>query len=166
MVVIGRISATHDCAGTGEVDSQLVRDGGFLHVGNEILSEQCRQNVAVLTSLARCKRSQRTDWKAKVETDSEKVTGTDTGSRQNEQAMFRKESPDLVHDGKDRIPATIHDGAAADLHNMQPGEKLDRTHTRDRVRDRPVEECLTSKCRGDMFDVTRCLCHTRILSLQ
>ena len=56
VVVIRRERAPDNRAGRGEVDSELVRDGGMLHVGDTFRRKQRRENVAVLASFARGKR--------------------------------------------------------------------------------------------------------------
>ena len=58
MVVIGRERAPHNRAGRGEVNCELVRDGGMLHVGDTFRRKQRGENVAVLASFARGERGE------------------------------------------------------------------------------------------------------------
>src|SRR5580704_936900 len=66
--------------------------------------------------------------------------------------MFRQEIPEFVHEREDRIRAAIHDGAAADLHDLQPWEELDWTLVGDRASKLAVEESLACERRGDVLD--------------
>src|SRR5262249_22140675 len=109
------------------------------------------ENVAILTSLARGKRGQRPGGKAEVEGDAVEVVSSDPRAGQNEQTMLLHELAELVHDRQDRIRAPIHDRAAADLHDLYPGEETDRTPTRDRACELDVEQGLAGERRGDVL---------------
>ena len=61
MMVIRRKGAPNDCAGRGEVNGELVRDGGMLDIGDALRREQGRKDMAVLPGLARSERSKRPD---------------------------------------------------------------------------------------------------------
>jgi hypothetical protein len=54
------------------------------------------------------------------------VAGTDASTGQYEQTVLWQQLPEFVHDRKDRLRAAIHDGATADLHDLEPGQDLDR----------------------------------------
>src|SRR3984885_9614120 len=66
--------------------------------------------------------------------------------------MFRQETPEFVHEREDRIRAAIHDGAAADLYDLQPREELHWTLVGDRASELAVEESLACERRGDVLD--------------
>src|SRR6516164_6724869 len=51
------------------------------------------------------------------------VAGADACAGQNKQTVLRQEIPEFVHEREDRVRAAIHDGAAADLHDLQPWEE-------------------------------------------
>ena len=61
VVVIRRKGAAHDRAGGAEMDRELIRDGRVLDVGDPFRREQCREDVAILASLAGSQRSKRAD---------------------------------------------------------------------------------------------------------
>ena len=136
----------------GEVDRELVRDGGVLDVGDALRREKRRQDVAILSGLRRGKWREPPDRQAEVEADPVEVAGADSCARKYEQTVFGQELPDLVHDGQDGIPAPIHDGAASDLHDLQPGEKPDRATASDGAGEVAVKEGLARERRGDVLD--------------
>src|SRR5262245_32373129 len=98
MMVVRRKGAAHDRAGRGEVDGELVRDGGVLDIGDALRREQARKDMAVLAGLACGKRSKRPDRQAEVEANAVEVPSADTGPGQDEQAVFRQKRPQLVHE--------------------------------------------------------------------
>jgi hypothetical protein len=49
--------------------------------------------------------------------------------------------------------AAIHDGAAADLHDLHPGEDRNRAFAGDRAGEAVVEEGLAREGRGDVLDL-------------
>jgi hypothetical protein len=49
--------------------------------------------------------------------------------------------------------APVHDGAAADLHDLHLGEKPDRASAGDWAREIAVEEGLTRERRGNVLDL-------------
>ena len=109
--------------------------------------------MAVLAGLARGERGERPDRQAEVETDAVEVAGADAGASQNEQTVLRQELPEFVHEREDRVRAAIHDGAAADLHDLQPGKEPDRTPAGDGASELAVEEGLARERRGDVLDL-------------
>ena len=109
--------------------------------------------MAVLAGLARGERGKRPDRQAEVEADAVEVAGADAGAGQNEQTVLGQELPEFVHERQDRFRAAIHDGAAADLHDLQPGQEPDRTPAGDRAGELAVEEGLARERRGDVLDV-------------
>jgi hypothetical protein len=56
---------------------------------------------------------------------------------------------------QDRVAAAIHDRAAADLHDLQPGQEPDRPRAGDRAGEAWIEQGLTRERRGDVLDVVR-----------
>ena len=96
--------------------------------------------MAILAGLARGERGERPDRQAEIETNAVDVAGADACAGQNEQTVLRQKIPEFVHEREDRVRAAIHDGAAADLHDLQPGEQLDWTLVGDRARELAVEE--------------------------
>ena len=108
--------------------------------------------MAILAGFARGERGKRPDRQAEIETDAIEVAGADAGARQNEQTMLRQELAEFVHEREDRVRAAIHDGAAADLHDLQPGEEPDRTPAGDGAGELAVEEGLARERRGDVLD--------------
>ena len=56
--------------------------------------------------------------------------------------MLSKKRPQLVHEREDRLMAAIHDGSAANLHNLHPREEPDRASTSDRASEVAIEEGL------------------------
>jgi hypothetical protein len=94
----------------------------MLDVGDTFRRKQVRENVAVLASFARGERGKLADRQAEIEADAVKVAGADASTGQYEQTMLWQEFPKLVHDRKDRLWAAIHYGAAADLHDLHPGQ--------------------------------------------
>jgi hypothetical protein len=46
------------------------------------------------------------------------MAGADTCTGQDEQTVLGQELPEFVHEREDRVPAAIHDRAAADLHDL------------------------------------------------
>jgi hypothetical protein len=139
VVVIRRKGAPDDRAGRGQVDRELVGDGGVLDVGDALRREQRRQDVAVLAGLARGERGKRPDRQAEVEADAVEMAGADAGARQYQQTMLGQELAELIHDRKDRFRAAIHDGAAADFHDLKPGENPDRAAAGDGTGEFAVE---------------------------
>ena len=73
--------------------------------------------------------------------------------------MFGQEFAEFVHYRKDRFRAAIHDGAAADFHDLKPGEDLDRATASDGAGEFAVEEGLARERRGDVFDVVGVVGH-------
>src|SRR5215475_12388175 len=126
MMVIRRKCAPHDRAGRGEVNCELVRDGGVLDIGDALRRKQARKDMAVLAGLACCERSKRPDRQAEVEANAVEVAGAYAGTGQDQQTVLRQKRAQLVHEREDRFMAAIHDGAAADLHNLYPREETDR----------------------------------------
>src|SRR5262249_37709866 len=61
--------------------------------------------------------------------------------------------PQLIHEREDCVMAAIHDGAAADLHDLHPGEKPDRASAGDGAGEIVVEKGLASERRGDVLDL-------------
>src|SRR6185312_1446873 len=153
VVVIRRKGAPHDRAGCGEVDRKLIRDGRMLDIGDTLRREQRSEDVAVLAGLARGERGERPDRQAEVEADAVEVAGADACASQDEQAMLGQELPDFVHEREDRVPAAIHDGASADLYDLQPGKQPDRAPSGDGMRECAVEEGLARERRGDVLDL-------------
>src|SRR5262245_31077997 len=115
--MIRREGAADDRAGRHEVNGELTSDRRVLEVGDALRCEQKREDVAILAGLARGERGNRPDRQAEIETNAVDVAGADTCAGQNEQTVLRQEIPDFVHEREDRVRATIHDGAAADLHD-------------------------------------------------
>jgi hypothetical protein len=81
------------------------------------------------------------------------VAGAHAGAGQDKQTVLSQERPQLVHERKDRLMAAIHDGAAADLHDMHPREEPDRASACDGAGEIVVEEGLTRERRGDVLDL-------------
>src|SRR6516164_2996507 len=81
------------------------------------------------------------------------VAGADACAGQNKQTVLRQEIPEFVHEREDRVRAAIHDGAAADLHDLEPGEQSDWRLAGDRARELAVEESLAREWRGDVLDL-------------
>jgi hypothetical protein len=52
VMVIRRKGTANDRAGRGEVNGELVRDGGMLDIGDALGGQQARQDMAVLAGLA------------------------------------------------------------------------------------------------------------------
>ena len=152
MVVIRRKGAAHDRAGGGEVDRELVRDGRVLDIGDAFRREQRREDVAILAGFAGGERGERPDRKAEIEADAIQVTGTDSGAGQNEQTMLGQQLAELVHERKDRLRTSIHDGAAADLHDLHPGQEPDGPPARNGTGEVAVEQGLARERRGDVLD--------------
>jgi len=73
--MIRRKGAPRHRAGGGEVDCELVRDGGVLDVGDALRREQRSEDMAILAGLRRGKRGERADRQAEVEADPVEVTG-------------------------------------------------------------------------------------------
>src|SRR5215472_1200367 len=80
------------------------------------------------------------------------VAGADACAGQDEQTVLRQEIAELVNEREDRVRAAIHDGAAADLYDLQPGEDLDWTLVGDRTSEFAVEKSLARERRGDVLD--------------
>jgi hypothetical protein len=118
VVMIRREGAPDDRAGRGEMNGELTSDRRVLEVGDALRREQKREDVAILAGLARGERSNRPDRQAEIETDAIDVAGADACAGQNEQTVLRQEIPEFVHEREDRVRAAIHDGAAADLHDL------------------------------------------------
>ncbi len=108
--------------------------------------------MAVLAGFARRERSERPDGQAEVEADAIEVAGADAGAGQDQQAMLRQELADLFDDRQDRLMAAIHDGAAADLDDLQPGQDADRAPAGDGAGEVAVEQGLPRERRGDVLD--------------
>ena len=109
--------------------------------------------MAVLAGLGRGERGKRPDRQAEVEADAVEVAGADARARQDQQTMLGKKLAQLVDERKDRVRAAIHDGAAADLHDLQPGEEPDRASAGDGTGEVAVEEGLARERRGDVLGV-------------
>src|SRR5215468_7907528 len=125
MMMIGRKGASHDRAGCGEVDGELACNGGMLDIGDALRREQTSKDMAVLSGLAGSERRERTHRQTEVKAHTVEVSGADAGAGQDEQTMLWQQRPQLVHERENRLMATVHDGAASDLHHLQPREKLD-----------------------------------------
>ena len=151
MMVIRREGAAHDGAGGGQVDRKLARDRAMLDIGDAFRREKGGEDVAVLAGFACSQRRERPDRKAEVEGDAVKVPRADAGARQNEQAMLLHQLAQFVDDRKDRLGAAIHDRAAADLYDLQPGQQPDRTPARDRPGQIGIEQRLAGKRRSDVL---------------
>ena len=96
---------------------------------------------------------QATRPEAEVEADAIEVAGADAGSGQDQQTVLRQKRPQLVHEREDRLMAAIHDGAAADLHDLHPREERDRASASDGIGEIAVEEGLARERRGDVLDL-------------
>jgi hypothetical protein len=131
MMVIRRKGAPYDRAGRREVNGELARDGGMVDIGDALRRKQARKDMAVLAGLACGERSKRPDRQAEVQTNTLVWGGAHPGPGQDEQTVLRQERPQLVHERKDRLMAAIHDGAAADLDDLQPREQPDRVSAGD-----------------------------------
>jgi hypothetical protein len=151
--MIRRKGAANDRAGRHEVNGELTGDRRVLEVGDALRREQKREDVAILAGLARGERGKRPDRQAEIETDAVDVAGADACASQNEQTVLRQEIPEFVHEREDRVRAAIHDGAAADLHDLQPGEKLNWALVGDRASELAVEESLARERRDDVLDL-------------
>jgi hypothetical protein len=53
--------------------------------------------------------------------------------------VLGQKRPQLVHKWEDRLMAAIHDGAAADLHNLEPRQEPDRASAGDRPGELVIE---------------------------
>ena len=65
--------------------------------------------------------------------------------------MLRQQLAEFVDHRVDRVRAAIHDGATADLHDLDPGEEPDRASASDGAREVAVEERLARERRGDVL---------------
>jgi hypothetical protein len=92
------------------------------------------------------------------------VAGADARTGQYQQTVLGQELPDFLHEREDRVPAAIHDGAAADLHDLQPGQQPDRASTRDGVCEFAVKQGLARERRSDVLDVGGSVGHGYVLS--
>src|SRR5262245_56495562 len=61
MMVIRRKCASYDRACRGEVNRELIRDGGVLDIRDALRRKQARKDMAVLAGLTCCERSKRAD---------------------------------------------------------------------------------------------------------
>src|SRR6185312_1230367 len=152
MMMIRWKGTADDRAGRHEVNGELTGDRRVLEVGDALRREQKREDVAILTGLARGERGERPDRQTKIETNAVDMAGANASAGQNEQTMLRQEIAEFVYEREDRVRAAIHDGAAADLHDLQPGEELDRTLVGDRACELAVEEGLARERRDDVLD--------------
>ena len=153
MMVIGRKGAAHDRAGGREVNRELARDGRVLDVGDALRREQAGEDVAILAGLAGGERRERADRQAEIEADAVEVAGADAGAGQDEQTVLGQQLAQLVDERQDRVRAAIHDGAAADLHDLHPGQEPDRASAGDGTGEIAVEEGLARERRGDVLDL-------------
>src|SRR6516164_9431093 len=153
MMVIWRKRASHDSAGCGEVNGELARDGGVLDIRNAFGRKQARKDMAVLAGFACGERSERPNREAEVEANAVEVAGADAGTGEDKQTVLSQKCPQLVDEREDCLMAAIHDGAAADLHNLHPREEPDRASAGDWARKIVVEECLPGEGRGDVLDL-------------
>ena len=124
----------------------------MLEVGDALRRQQKREDVAILAGLARGERGERTDGQSEIETNAVNVAGADAGAGEDQQAVLRQEVPQFVYERQDGVGAAIHNGAPADLHDLQPGEELDRRLVGDRASELAVEESLARERRGDVLD--------------
>ena len=152
-MVVGREGAADDRPGGGEVDRELAGDRRVLDIGDALGREQARQDVAVLAGLAGGERGERADRQAEVEADAVEVAGADAGAGEDEQPMLGQERAQLVDDRQDRFVAAVHDRAAADLDDLQPGQQLDRAVAGDGTGEIAVEQGLARERRGDVLDL-------------
>ncbi len=163
-MVIRRKGASDHGTGRGEVNRQLARDGRVFNIGDAFRSEERGENVAVLASFARCKRGQRPDREAETAANAVDMARADSGTGQDQQTVFGQKFSDLVHDRKDRVAAAIHDGAASDLHHLQPRQQPDRPLAGDGSGKFAVEQGLARERRGDVLDGVSCVGHDVSLS--
>ena len=129
------------------MDRELVRDGRVLDIGDALRREQRGEDVAILAGLAGGERGERPDRQAEVEADAVEVAGADAGAGQDEQAMLGQKLAKLIHDRQDRLAAAIHDRAAADLHDLQPGQEPDRSLAGDGAGEVAVQQGLARERR-------------------
>jgi hypothetical protein len=66
--------------------------------------------------------------------------------------VLGQEFAELFHERKNRFGTSIHDGAAANLHNLHPGKKPDWAPTRDGAGEVAVKKGLARERRGDVLD--------------
>ena len=78
--MIWRKGAPHDRARRGQVDRELVRNGGVLDVGDALRREQRREDMAVLAGLSSGKRGQRSGRQAEIEADTLELVGADAST--------------------------------------------------------------------------------------
>ena len=67
--------------------------------------------------------------------------------------MLGQKRPQLLHEREDRLMAAIHDGAAADLHDLHPREEPDRASAGDGAGEIAVEQGLARERGGDVLDL-------------
>jgi len=80
------------------------------------------------------------------------VAGAHAGAGQDEQPVLGEKLTDLLDERQDRLGATIHDRAAADLDDLQPREEPDRPPAGDGAGQLAVQKCLARERRGDVLD--------------
>ena len=78
--------------------------------------------------------------------------GANAGASEDEQAVLGQDLAQLVHDRQDRFSTAIHDGAPADLDNLQPRKDPDRAYARDGTGKIAILEGLACERRGDVLD--------------
>src|SRR5579872_6587472 len=98
----------------------------MLDIGDAVRRKQAADDMAILSGLAGGEWRERTHWQAKVEADTVKMAGANAGAGQDQQAMLIEQRAQLGNERQDRFMAAIHDGAAADLHDLHPRHELDR----------------------------------------
>src|SRR5262245_34258045 len=80
------------------------------------------------------------------------MAGAHAGAGQDDQTVLGQQRPQLVYEREDCLMAAIHD-AAADLHDLYPGEKPDRLAAGDGTGEVAVEQGLTRERRGNVLDL-------------
>src|SRR5262245_9496270 len=108
------------------MDRELAGDGRMLDVRDAVGGEERGEDVAGLAGLAGRQWRQRANGEAEVEGDAVDVASADPGTREDEQAMLGEQRTEFVDDGQDRFAPAVHDRAATDLDDLEPGQEWDR----------------------------------------
>ncbi len=159
VVVVRRKGASDHGAGSREVNRQLVGDCRMLDIGNTFWCKEGSENVTILAGFAGCERCQRTDRQAKIETNAVQMAGSDASTGQDKQTMFRKELANLVNDREDSFGTAVHDGAATNFDDLEPGKNPSRANAGNGTSEITVLKGLACKRRGDVLDGIGCISH-------
>ena len=100
---------------------QLHHEGRF-QVYKPMLCQQARHHIGILGRIFGAERSQRAGGQSQIQANREDMPRTYTRAHSNHHAVLRLVGHNLIEQGQQGSAATVHDGASADLDDIDVGQ--------------------------------------------